>query len=655
MRKILFLIFLNIFLLNFAIANNDFLIKKDSSWEETYRNELKRLTTNSIVNFQITSFWNPSNTIFLLNMPSWFEYISNNTSWNCNTAIETALNWAFKYSFSWALNCVSSVEFSYKIQNAWNYTISILDQNTLKENVKIEVIWTNTVSKAYSIDQNNNWFIDWYLVYFSNSISNLSDLWDITVWWHTITSYVWNSSSWIINFADNIFNSWELPQILSTISSFWNVWVIENTSIIEQDLAKPFLTQTNTTISIDWLDNLEFTFSENINTSTWYSFELKDKNNLNITYISNFTNTWKTLIINPNTTLLSNKAPYSYNLKVNDWSKNEYIKTWNININLNSCSIESVNNWSVSAFPSCTITCNSWYTKSGNSCISSSWWWGGWWWWGWGWWGSITPTCNTSTDLECRIYNWNYIWQLKPWKSCIWWDFLKSCNIIENNSNSGSENWNWSLTWSESWNWNESLSWSVLVLTLDEVKKYLDKNTNKVLSKYINSLYNSINYEYISYFIQIDSNISNDYQELLKNYQNTFIFLNDYINSKSQDNLIKTKNYIKNFKNYFDKTKNLEKKYITKVKTWNTIIYKTNFESIKKPLDKIESIILKKFKNLLLSNTISITQYNTAIKNYNDFIFYLSVYRFDKTNLSKDIAKDLLKDIIKTYNKKITK
>lgn len=650
MKKLLFLIFLNIFLLNFVNANNDFLIKKATSWEETYRNELKWLSTNSIVDFQITSFWNNINKTFILNMPSWFEYISSNKSWDCNTNIETTLNWAFKYSFSWASSCVSSVEFSYKIQNAWNYTINILDQNTLKENVKIEVIWTNTISKAYSLDQNNNWFIDGYLVYFSNPISDLNDLWDIKVWWNSITSYVWNSNSWIINFDDNIFNSWELPQILSTTLSFWNVWIVSNNSIIEEDKTNPSLTTTNTTSNIDWVDDLSFTFSENINTFTWYSFELKDKNNLDINYTSNFTNTWKTLIINPNTTLLSNKAPYTYSLKVNDWSKNEYTKTWNININPNSCSIESVNNWSISAFPSCTITCNSWYSKSGNSCIPNS---RGWWNLGWGGW-SITPTCNTSTDLECKIYNWNYVWQLKPWKSCIWWELLKSCNIIENNSNSGSENNpNWSLTWSE--NQNSSWSWNNLVLNLDKIKKFLDNNTNKALSKYINSLYNSINYEYISYFIQVDNNISNNYQELLRNYQNTFISLNDYINSKSQENLTKTKNYIKNFKTYFDKTKNLEKKYITKVKTWNTIIYKTNYESIKKPLDKIESIILKKFKKLLLSNTISIKEYNIAIKNYNDFIFYLSVYRFDKISLSKDIAKDLLKEIIKTYNKKIKK
>ncbi|MBW7954502.1 hypothetical protein H3C61_01685 [Candidatus Gracilibacteria bacterium] len=651
MKKFLFLIFLNIFLLNFVNANNDFLIKKATSGEETYRNNLSGLSTNSIVDFQITSFGDNTNKTFLLNMPSGFEYISSNKSGNCNTNIETTSNGAFKYSFSGVLNCVSSVEFSYKIQNSGNYTISILDQNTLKENVKIEVIGTNTIIKAYSLDQNNNGFIDGYLVYFSNPISDLNDLGDIKVGGNSITSYAGNSNSGIINFVDNIFNSGELPQIISTTGSFGNVGIISNNSIIEEDKAKPSLKTTNTSLNIDGSDDLSFSFSENINTFTGYSFELKDKNNLNINYTSNFTNTGKTLIINPNTTLLSNKAPYSYSLKITDWSQNEYIKTGSININTNSCSIESVNNGSISSFPSCSITCNSGYAKSGNSCIPNSGGGSGGGGGGGGGGGSITPTCNTSTDLECKIYNGSYVWQLKSGKSCIGGELLKSCNIIENNSNSGSENnSNGSYTGSE--NGNSSGSGTNLILNLDEVKKYLNNNTNKALSKYIDSLYNSINYEYISYFTQINNNISNNYQELLRNYKNIFLSLNDYINSKSQDNLTKTKNYIKDFKTYFDKTNNPEKKYITKVKAGNTIIYKTNFESLKKPLDKIENVIFKKYKKLLLSNTISIKEYNIVIKNYNDFIFYLSVYRFDKTSLSKDLAKDLLKEIIKTYNKK---
>lgn len=507
MKKILLFISM-FFLLNQTYA--DFVVKKTTSWDETYNNEITQISTDTSISFEITAIWWITQKEFIINLPAWFLYNSHSFSWTCNTQITTSQNSAIKYSFSWTSNCISKVNFSYTPTIAWNYTISILENNTLNENVKVWVIWDNTIIKALCLDQNSDGYVDSYELHFAKAITNIWDYLNIKVWWESVSWYNWNTFSWVISFIDGKFKSWELPQILSNNMVFWNVALLNNDSIKEEDLAKPVILSINNWLAINWNDDFIFEFSESIKPNP--QIILKDKNWTNIVFTTQ-TNTWKSIYqLNPNTTLFSYNNPYIYDINLQDWSWNKLIQTWSINIVVNSCSTQSVANWVISWFPSCTLTCNSWYTISWNTCISSWWWgWGGWGWWGWGF---TTPTCDTKKDLECSIYNF------------------------------------------------------------------------------------AINY---------------------------------------------------------NKTKNLENKYIYKVNSWKDIIYKTNIEIIKQPLEKIEKIILNKYKKLLSSNTISKKQYDEAINNYNNFVFYLSVYRLDKTSLSKQRGKEYLSKVIKTYNLKIKK
>lgn len=657
MKKFIVLLFLVFIYINSSFASSDFLVKKTTSGDDTYTNNLTNISKNTSLTFQITSIWWASPRSLQINFPAWFVYNSYTTSWDCNFTLNHNTNSNFGYSFSSSSSCISQVTFIYDTPNtAWNYNIGLMENSIITNTVKVWVSSDNTIIKAYSLDQNNNWFIDGYEIHFADNTSNSSVTW-LKVWDENVTSFVWNSSSWIINFADNIFNTWELPQITSNVITFWNVWVLWNTSIIEEDRSKPVLVNINSWNSINWTDNLVLNFSEMLNTtiSTSSKYVLKDKNNTIINFVWTYTNTWKIFTINPASTLYSDKNPFSIFINdVEDWSQNKLNKTTSFNIVQNICTISSVTNWSVWAFPGCLITCNSWYTKSGNSCISSwgGWGWGGWWWGGWGW--SFSKTCIDS-DLECSLHNWSYIWLRKPWIVCDWWNLAKTCSI--------SQTWSWSETTTSSWSENiETGSWIIdnnwwwnlkEILKLDEIKSYLLINVNKWLHKLVNQLYTMINYEFIDYFVFVNNNTNNNYQNLLLNYKNLFLNINNYLNLKNKSYLLEAReNYI-NFNKYYSLTKNLENRYITKVTKNSDIIFETKVEKIKVPLSKIEKLIIWKYKNLLSSQTITEKEYNDSIRNYNNFVLYLSIYRLDKTSESKKRWKEYLAKVIKTYNLKI--
>jgi hypothetical protein len=101
-----------------------------------------------------------------------------------------------------------------------------------------------------------------------------------------------------------------------------------------------------------------------------------------------------------------------------------------------------------------------------------------------------------------------------------------------------------------------------------------------------------INYEFINYFVLVNNNTSNNYQELLLNYKELFININNYLSLKNKNYLLKAReNYI-NFNKYYNITKNLENKYITKVTKNGDTIFETKVEKLKIPLNKIEKIII---------------------------------------------------------------
>jgi len=101
-----------------------------------------------------------------------------------------------------------------------------------------------------------------------------------------------------------------------------------------------------------------------------------------------------------------------------------------------------------------------------------------------------------------------------------------------------------------------------------------------------------INYEFIDYFVLVNNNTNNNYQNLLLNYKNLFLNINNYLSLKNKSYLLGAReNYI-NFNKYYNLTKNLENKYITKITKNYDIIFETKVEKIKNPLSKIEKVII---------------------------------------------------------------
>lgn len=972
MRKyILWFLFLaSIFVYALSQASTDFLVKKTTSWDETYTNNLQEIFQNSSLTFEISAIWWASVVYYQINMPTGFTYNNHQVSWNCNTKITVSSNNYLKYNFSWSSNCISVVTFSYTPTITWNYNISILEnESSIIKTIWVWVTGNNTIIKAYSLDQNNNWFIDGYQLHFAWAISNLTQFSTLNIGWQNVVSYIGNSNSWVINFADNIFASWDLPQILSSWTSFWNVLTLTNNSIIEEDLAKPILSKINSnsvvlsntwyissnsalfdfseklhptsqnkfqiknwtldvngtfvlswwtlsftpttsfavwnyqfnilswvkdyseneltiwtsktlvlagnvvwnctwlptnaswnsvsSVSRYWDGNswtpwtLTWTYNETPSTSecrftcnNWYHFEwwtcvansrtiscswlpanaswntatsisqiwngtswtpndiwvynivasssecrfvcnagftYNNSNNtcndstnpiwwalwawvwilinndaqitetryVNLTLLatdnvwvtqmmisdnSNFasatwenyntTKSWtlawanaenKTVYIkfrdsawnessvysdiitysplnsylnfSTGTTIYTNNtwSTLSWSCRYIDdyWVESSFIMNYSVN-NLNTWSLNCVSNtWSESfaisqnttnnvkiwfqannsisnsiniinpipsctaptngyaiwTYPSCDFWCNSWYTKSGNSCVknssSSSWW---------GW--SVISTC-TSADLECKSYMNYYVWQRKSWTTCSWWNLWQNCSINENNTSTEGTNTNQNNTWSTNQWW-----WANIDLTIENVKTYLLNTVHKSLFTLVNQLYTMINYDNINYFILSDINVKNNYESLLINYRDLFLNINNYLSNKDKNILLTAKqNYI-DFNKYYNSTKALEEKYITKVKKWNDTIYETKYTSLSKALTQIEKIIIWKYKTNLKSEKITLANYKENIKNYNAFILYLSIYKIDKSELAKTYAKEYLNKVISAYQEK---
>lgn len=263
------LIVLHIVLIKNVSAQTDFLVKKSSSGDETYSNEVKEVSLWSPLSFQITSVWWSAQKEFQITFPAWFVYNSHSTDGNCNTQVTVQNNSFFKYHFSGLNNCVSEVTFSYTPNQSGNYVISIFEGNTLTQNVRLWISAQNSIIKALSLDQNNNGFLDGYEIYFSYPITDTWDYHNVKIGGVWATWYVGNSLSWIITFADNTFHTGQLPQILSSLGVFWNVGVLNNFSVIEEDNAAPLLVKINgsTLTNTGYIGNgnIVFDFSERLN------------------------------------------------------------------------------------------------------------------------------------------------------------------------------------------------------------------------------------------------------------------------------------------------------------------------------------------------------------------------------------------------------
>lgn len=290
-------------------------------------------------------------------------------------------------------------------------------------------------------------------------------------------------------------------------------------------------------------------------------------------------------------------------------------------------------------YPNCDFSCNSWYIKSGNSCIASTTWWssGGGWGWGSSWWSSgggwfIWNFCNVQ-HLQCISQNGVYVWQKKSWMMCSSWMLWQKCTPSEILVPPKNETDVW---------WNNT--------DMIDVKNTLLSYVHTSLHSSVNQLYMLMDYPHKDYFIIADKNALEQYNILKENYQLLFENINSYLTSKDTKFLSNAKKNYTIFYNSHKKLSSWEDSYITKVKKWTDIIYETKILSLQWSLSKIEKIIIGKYKTQLSRGKISKQQYEENIFTYNSFILYLSIYKKDNTTLAKEFGKKALEKVIKNYS-----
>lgn len=342
-------IFLNIFssILNTSYAlfdTIDFWVKKDS--DVSYLTTLTDVSrNNTLLNFQIVWFNNwdllsPKN--YSISLPTWFSYswYVNNSS--CNISNISAWS-SFSFDINWTDWCILDLQLNYLVTNTTSiqtHNISLFQWTTQISNISIWVTWNNSIIEASTIDSNRDWFIDTYKLIFGDNITwTFNNSW-LTIWWYTPSlswSYSWKTA--YLSFADWIFDTREVPQILDT--DWWmfdNVWIIWNNDILEIDWVPAEILKFNNTnyttwsVNIDWNSNINLLVSEDLNSwLTDANFTLKDKNNLSITWVLSVNWTW--LVFNPNSTLYSDKNPFTL-VWITDWAWN-ITPSLQINVNDN--------------------------------------------------------------------------------------------------------------------------------------------------------------------------------------------------------------------------------------------------------------------------------------------------------------------------------
>jgi len=198
---------------------------------------------------------------------------------------------------------------------------------------------------------------------------------------------------------------------------------------------------------------------------------------------------------------------------------------------------------------------------------------------------------------------------------------------------------------------NITSSQGVTFLTL---KKTLDnKIKTSAIQKISDELFLElapINYKY---FLSLDSKLRNEYDKYSLAYYQVFINLEKYIKTKD----INTKQIILSnlplVIEWIKAKRDLELEYVNKnTIAWNIIYSPKNKRPLNSPY-KIQTLIVEKLNSLILSETISLEEYNIAMNAYNYFILHLEIFIEFKSEDAKKKALEQVKIFTPTYNKTI--
>lgn len=646
--------------------------------------ELNNVAVETQLSFQITAVWWNIAKNYTLSLPSWFQYLSHSIWWSCeNTQIIGGTNTSFNYTFE-SVNpvCVSAITVNYEVlataKNGIN-TITLLNPDIVKS-VVITVTNNITITQAITRDTNQNGFIDRYELTFSRNVDDNSfDTNKLTVW--SLSGILFetgntpNDTQGFLVLPENTFHTGETPQIISGSGEFLtDIWILNNNSILEKDGSIPIVKQINNTNFWTWniaigTGSFSFTLSESLPSASLDFINIKKSESL-INGTFNISGT------NITFTPLSSLDPGIYNIVFWSWSNDasgnkvkDFTQNLSVTITQNqACSSLPTNaQWnSVSSIlqtldginppqstvwiynttqstTSCHFICNSGYNWNGSSCIrQSSGWWGGW---GWGWWGggiSIIPTC-TLAQLECR----NGIYVIQPNQICSGWDFWKTCTITkptdilwddfsdfvkENNEN------------------EEEIKFITLELFIEFVESKYSQSTQNILNQYTKG-FERIEKEY---FLLKDKNFAKQYQDALVSYKKFADAVEAYQINKTQENLTKLQDSLKDFQETQKNISNPIEKFVTqKTDTFWNEIFVTKDQKIIKTFQQIEKAWIGKFQRQLQAKVISQSEYESVIQDYNTFVAYITIYRSNKDKSIIPLLQKSINNIWNTYKKRI--
>lgn len=624
----------------------------------TIKNSIVIINPQTICNSWFTRVWStcvPNSCEAETKTVSWKVYqvpaMSHLSSWNITSNSISITWWTITYnqSFScstWILTSNWSAVANTPTCNSWysiNWSSCIPSSCTAQ---------TKTVDwKTYQVPAMSHWnswnvtsnnvSITWWSITYTQNFS--CSFWVISENWSTTTNTP-NCNSW---YAIN-WNQCTLISALACISSYtdWDkiYWVWTITHLWTWARTSSPISISNWTITYNQQFSCNATILTKIwnataNTPTcnsWYSVSWSSCVPSNCSAETKTVSSWRTyqvpsLIHDASWTITSNNVSIT-------WWRITYSQTF-------KCELWVVSEvWSETTN---TPTCNSWYKVDWLTCVKkSSWWWGGGWWWG-----SFLQTCNTSTDLECRVSWTKYIWQVKFWANCQWWDVGKVCSdeVVKTwTSNNNYDLWKNFSDYISKNGWGANTD-----PTLEITRLYLLENTSKSFTKLIEDFRNKIYDKNIEYFTTFDKDLKNKYISTLISYKNLFENLDKQLNNNDSEAALNAKSNYSELDKYISEIKTPENRYITKKQDLENTIFETKVTEIKNTMSWIEKVMFLKYKKLLQTNTINKEKYNEIVDDYNNFVLYLSIFRTYKDEKAWILWKEYLSKIVKHYNTKI--
>jgi hypothetical protein len=245
------------------------------------------------------------------------------------------------------------------------------------------------------------------------------------------------------------------------------------------------------------------------------------------------------------------------------------------------------------------------------------------------------PECLES-QLVCKG-NSRGVYKLyrKKWVSCSRWNLWKTCSI-----------WN-------NWIWEFGNGINTYLNTIALTKKLKSKTDNKFIYKIIDRFSKELVSKEIDYYANFNYDIYTDYSKIVKWFNDFILKIDSYIKTKDKkdrnDAIFGYKSFLKI--RGFDKT--FSNRYVTKKIVDSKEIWVTKYRPISKLVWWFEIKVLKKLKLLLDTKTINEKTYYKAIKDYNEFILHLTIYRMHKVKSAAYRALIPGKSFYKIYKMKV--